>query len=506
MIGAASIQPSASASHSKLNEHTDTSDKADDEDDIETFRVGEDDNDNKMSDIVLPIFVEPVDQEEIEILDLETNVESIFERDENVVENDGEAVEAYFLKDYLESAAEDVQSGAEETEETGSTECSESKTDVSVKGSGKLFKCKACGNGFPNKHKLRVHCREEGPCKFKQDRKVAICKDCGAVCKNKGQLRVHRSKGGACKSMQGSGSMYTSNDNNGVCSVCERVFARKLSLVKHMREHRFTDKILANIVTWIKEDPTAAQEVEDATGFQCTECERSFSTIEAICWHLRIHADRTQWQLNRSSEVQVGEFQCTVCDRRFHNDAEYYCHCAENAEAHECLECGRRIEGSLRLRLHRLIHRKMEMPTRLAMGTRKRRTSSASKAARLHPCPVCSQVFKHAIHLDSHMTKHTGVKNFICHICAKPFATKGQLKRHILIHEPKQFFDCAQCEKRFTLRDTLQRHVRSVHDQSRQHLCNLCGWSFGEKHQLRKHLKTHSNDPEAAPFVAISQK
>jgi stress-induced morphogen len=373
--------------------------------------------------------------------------------------------------------------------------------------------CKACGGRFKNKHKLRVHRSVNGSCRAKLASRMSLkdvqCKDCGIICVNKYQLRVHRSKDGACRAERVTAVRkpvsVAPTDGGGTCSVCERTFSRKLSLIKHLREHRLQDAAMSATVAWIRQDARAAEEIEETETFQCTECESSFGSIDAVCWHLRIHSDRSHWQASKILALQSGDFKCTVCDRQFQTEADFVIHCAENEDAHECLECGRRIGSALLLRIHRLVHRQQDKPSRknIKQGDPSRRKSP--KKVVLHPCPICSRVFKHAIHLDIHMTMHTGVKNFVCHICAKQFATKGQLKRHIMIHEGKPSFDCAHCHKRFLLRDTLQRHVRAVHDKERRHLCSLCGWPFAEKHQLRKHMKVHTRNPEMVQFIVVNE-
>jgi len=63
-------------------------------------------------------------------------------------------------------------------------------------------------------------------------------------------------------------------------------------------------------------------------------------------------------------ELAGDEFKCSVCERRFRSQQELMMHMASNAEAHECPECGRRMENAFFLRVHRLIHKPLNTTTK----------------------------------------------------------------------------------------------------------------------------------------------
>lgn len=49
----------------------------------------------------------------------------------------------------------------------------------------------------------------------------------------------------------------------------------------------------------------------------------------------------------------------------------------------------------------------------------------------LYQCPECLMKFSDKSHLDRHMLKHTGIKQFACPKCNRPFGRKEHLTRHL---------------------------------------------------------------------------
>jgi KRAB domain-containing zinc finger protein len=323
-----------------------------------------------------------------------------------------------------------------------------------------------------------------------------VCKTCGraflSVLKLHIHRHIHRAWGRVTYVSHGK-KKHDEVDEGGECTVCDRSFRYKRCLLKHKRQHGKQKPTLGSVVaTWLKCDPTIAQEITNTRSFHCTECVCTFDNINDLCGHVRIHCIRSDKQLLKPLPLQVGNFQCNVCERQFLTESDLNVHCAENADAHECLECGRRIGSALYLRIHRLAHKdSISQPLDSKMSFDKQSNDVP------HVCPICSSVIKKAEHLRQHMAVHTGDKRHICHVCAKQFARKGQLKRHLLIHDGERQFECAKCGKRFLLRDMLRRHLRAVHERQRPHLCSLCGRPFAEKHQLRTHMKIHARNPSA---------
>ena len=67
---------------------------------------------------------------------------------------------------------------------------------------------------------------------------------------------------------------------------------------------------------------------------------------------------------------------------------------------------------------------------------------------------------------------------------------------HVLeLHEGKiRFVKWSMCDKEFKSNNHVKRHVMEVHEKKRPHACSLCDLRFGQKSQLKTHIKgKHKN-------------
>lgn len=288
------------------------------------------------------------------------------------------------------------------------------------------------------------------------------------------------------------------------CDDCGKSFRYVACLERHRRivhgskQTSFED----SAAHWLKLDPELTAEAMNMTSFQCTECPKVCTTIQELCWHVRVHNMRTFKPKNDPAgeagamdleealmDIGSDEFKCSVCERRFHSQQELLMHMAANAEAHECPECGRRMENAFYLRVHRLIHKQ---PHNLA-AKKKQPTATGGSVWKKGPmqCPLCGSMFKTYAGYQDHVNAVHEKKKFICDVCARQCSRRSQLTRHMLTHGGERRFECGKCGRRFLLREMLRRHLRAVHARVRPHLCNLCGRPFAEKHQLNTHMKVH---------------
>ena len=53
-------------------------------------------------------------------------------------------------------------------------------------------------------------------------------------------------------------------------------------------------------------------------------------------------------------------------------------------------------------------------------------------------CPHCERSFRHEVHLQRHLRKHTGVANGSAHCsaCGKSFPHESLLKEHLMMEHP----------------------------------------------------------------------
>ena len=106
-------------------------------------------------------------------------------------------------------------------------------------------------------------------------------------------------------------------------------------------------------------------------------------------------------------------------------------------------------------------------------------------------------------HLKDHQTKNWIKKErkFECSICDFKTSWKTSLTLHMKKdkHNVKKPHDkpkpetmaCDQCGKLFPRKANLMMHVKNVHENSGNHICNVCGDVLGSKSGLRHHLRTH---------------
>lgn len=79
---------------------------------------------------------------------------------------------------------------------------------------------------------------------------------------------------------------------------------------------------------------------------------------------------------------------------------------------------------------------------------------------------------------------------FKCDKCNRTFNSLHNYNQHSKTHAIDDDRKCPFCFKSFK---ALKHHIRNVHSEKRFH-CEQCGKSFGKKHGLDRHLKTHSDD------------
>lgn len=87
-------------------------------------------------------------------------------------------------------------------------------------------------------------------------------------------------------------------------------------------------------------------------------------------------------------------------------------------------------------------------------------------------------------------------KKFECELCGFAFGMKSNLKRHIMtVHEDRRLWRCNICGASFGLKQNLGTHVRVKHEKRRPFACDTCGVSFGYKQVLQNHRRNiHGKD------------
>uniref|UniRef100_T1KBX3 C2H2-type domain-containing protein n=2 Tax=Tetranychus urticae TaxID=32264 RepID=T1KBX3_TETUR len=84
-------------------------------------------------------------------------------------------------------------------------------------------------------------------------------------------------------------------------------------------------------------------------------------------------------------------------------------------------------------------------------------------------------------------------KPFQCTICNKSFGYKHVLQNHERTHTGEKPFQCRECQKKFTRDHHLKTHMR-LHTGEKPYQCEHCNKLFVQVANLRRHLRTHTGE------------
>jgi len=161
------------------------------------------------------------------------------------------------------------------------------------------------------------------------------------------------------------------------CIYCFRTYARKHSLVRHLRAHKSKNRL------------------------KCDRCRKDFWEKSLLLQHQQTHAGE--------------QFRCVSCNQSFNKKAHLKKHKRVHSaeKPYKCKKCPRSFARESYLKGHGRLH----------------------EEDRPFKCAQCSKVFTQKYYLRRHFRTHTGVKPFHCVHCHKLFTQKGSLTRHLkLIH------------------------------------------------------------------------
>lgn len=228
--------------------------------------------------------------------------------------------------------------------------------------------------------------------------------------------------------------------------------------------------------------------------YPCTDCNKSFTRIHGLRYHMAKHAD-------------IKKFLCTKCGKGFHTSSGLRQHARSHKETAQfkCGFCNKTYKSRQSLKEHfRLAHssnrkgfvcvtcgKRFTMRSTLMMHSK---THSGEK----FPCPSCPKVYSRATYLKAHSVVHSGMERprpFTCtqDKCDRSFATKHSLSVHIAhTHTTDRPHKCDICNKGFATTSGLRIHMDS--HMKNEICCNICGKKLSNRRVLQKHLKTHDID------------
>ena len=105
-------------------------------------------------------------------------------------------------------------------------------------------------------------------------------------------------------------------------------------------------------------------------------------------------------------------------------------------------------------------------------------------------CTFCKVHFQRFSLLRQHIVSVHGKKPHKCEKCEYSFAKMCDLKHHTTtVHEGKKPHKCCYCESSFSTNYGLKRHTATVHDKENSFKCDDCELSFAEKCKLENHIQ-----------------
>ena len=225
------------------------------------------------------------------------------------------------------------------------------------------------------------------------------------------------------------------------CFWCEKVFKRKFDLNRHLSRHT------------------------GERSFKCAICYQSFATGR----QLKTHRDE--------AHTPGKEFICSVCfegfESRIHMSSHMRAvHCMDKVDNYVCEICDIRFDSRKGLKEH---------------------DTSIHGRDGQNKCLFCEQRFSYPSDLKRHERKHTGFRPYACNICDKMYPTASQLTKHLQQHlqqkSGQRYFHCGECDKSFTSGGDLKRHIRRIHNPNLPFTCQLCKKVLSSREDYREHRK-----------------
>uniref|UniRef100_A0A1B0DP89 Zinc finger protein n=1 Tax=Phlebotomus papatasi TaxID=29031 RepID=A0A1B0DP89_PHLPP len=213
---------------------------------------------------------------------------------------------------------------------------------------------------------------------------------------------------------------------------------------------------------------------------------------------------RTKFRLSKNvKRLDNQRFECTICQRQFSSRQQcvYHSYCdPARKKPHECPHCGLGFVTLHHLQCHLESHEGNTLKCSLC-SKEFNRTQSLQKHLKIHKaeyehkCSKCDMTFPFKFYLKQHELKHENIRPHKCTICLRGFALKENLKKHLLVHTKEKRFTCEECGRKFSRSTTLKAH-RNTHSKKRLFgPCSQCGKTFVDPRGFSRHSMTHNQAP-----------
>uniref|UniRef100_A0A3Q3X5T1 C2H2-type domain-containing protein n=1 Tax=Mola mola TaxID=94237 RepID=A0A3Q3X5T1_MOLML len=242
------------------------------------------------------------------------------------------------------------------------------------------------------------------------------------------------------------------------CELCHRTFTSINRLAAHKRVH------------------------EQGT-YECPECGKVFKKLTSLQTHLRTHSG-------------VARYLCVDCGNGFTTEMTLIMHRkTHTAEPfHKCQFCNKTFTNMTKYLYHRRTHLDRDLSAAPARPEKRTPPTLMQHRANQGPfsCRLCPKTFLSQLQLVHHRRKsHATERKFMCGICGKSFKKHIHVRNHIRTHTGERPFQCSDCGKTFSSLANLMRH-NLIHSGVRPYRCDVCHRSFSQASNLRQHSLLHS--------------
>ncbi|KAK0096627.1 hypothetical protein PV326_004921 [Microctonus aethiopoides] len=360
----------------------------------------------------------------------------------------------------------------------------------------KPFTCSSCGVGFMREKILKVHMARECD-------DVHLCNLCGNIFPNYRSLQNHKRRD-TSDSLSFESLLQQLQENH--CRFCYRLMDTAAT-----EEHEIN----------CHENPESSNFSTKESQSQCEYCNRTFATKGTLSRHLMYFC--TMNRTSASFQSDIRQFICQRCGTCFKRKSHLDEHTRHDCgRTHQCEFCKRMFAYSRSLKQHlkqscsilftignEWIPQHIEVNNSLmtnagvfvneptSIVTQNNFSTSRGQtnvSLRRWACPKCHHSYKNAADMKKHYRFWCGQSpRFTCPYCGnRRYQTPT---RSLRMHHAGLSFPCPKCSSVFGQKRSLTTHLRYECGQLPRFKCPYCPHVSKKKSNVQKHIRRmHQND------------